>query len=145
MNRLSLGEILKEHRARNGVMIKRICAKMDTDAHTLYRIEKGTHNYNFELLLSYIDAIESVLILSRKEQDIYIYSSDKVVALIKTIRAEQNMTQREMSNKTGISHITIANIERGKNRVTIDVFLSIINSFGYELKIIDKTTPNSVK
>lgn len=69
---------------------------------------------------------------------VHISSIDDIVEFIKALRTEKEMSQREFGNKCNISHITVANIERGQTRVTIDVFLAIINAFGYELQILDK-------
>jgi transcriptional regulator with XRE-family HTH domain len=40
-----------------------------------------------------------------------------------------------LAEKTGITHVTIANIESEKSVVTIDYFFKIIEALGYVLNI----------
>lgn len=142
MDRQQLSTILKEHRVNNGVLLKRICAQMDTGESTIYRIEKGVYNFNCDMWIDYMNAIGVIAKLSFKKT-ILINSANDIVEFIKILRTEKELSQREFGSKCGISHITVANIERGKTRVTIDVFLAIINAFGYVLHIIDKVVTNN--
>lgn len=143
MNRQQLGEVLKGHRVNNGVLLKRICAQMDTGESTIYRIEKGLYNFNCDMWIDYMNAIGTIALLSLGKKVVHINSIDDIVEFIKTLRTENEMSQREFGSKCNISHITVANIERGQTRVTIDVFLAIINAFGYELQILDKVITNN--
>lgn len=138
MNRQELSSILKEHRSKNGVLVKRICAQMDAGANIINRLERALFNYNCNTWLAYMEAIGTIAQLSLGKKVVHISSTDDIVEFIKALRAEKEMSQREFGNKCNISHITVANIERGQTRVTIDVFLAIINAFGYELQILDK-------
>lgn len=143
MNRQELSSILKEHRNKNGVLIKRICAQMDAGANIINRLERALFNYNCNTWLSYMNAIGTIAQLSFGKKVVHINSTDDIVGFIKTLRNENEMSQREFGSKCNISHITVANIERGQTRVTIDVFLAIINAFGYELQILDKVITNN--
>lgn len=142
MNRQELSTILKEHRSKNGVLIKRICAQMDAGTNIVNRLERALFNYNCNTWLAYMDAIGTIAQVSLGKKIVHINSTDDIVELIKKTREEKEMSQREFGSKCNISHITVANIERGQTRVTIDVFLSILNAFGYELQILDKVTNN---
>lgn len=143
MNRQELSSILKEHRNKNGVLIKRICAQMDAGANIVNRLERALYNYNCNTWLAYMDAIGTIAQVSLGKKVMHINSTDDIVEFIKKVREEKEMSQREFGSKCNISHITVANIERGQTRVTIDVFLAIINAFGYELQILDKVTTNN--
>ena len=142
MDRQELSSILREHRSKNGVLIKRICAQMDAGANIVNRLERALFNYNCNTWLTYMDAIGTIAQVSLGKKVVHINSTDDIVELIKKVREEKEMSQREFGSKCNISHITVANIERGQTRVTIDVFLSILNAFGYELQILDKVTNN---
>lgn len=131
-----------EHRNKNGVLIKRICAQMDAGANIVNRLERALYNYNCNTWLAYMDAIGTIAQVSLGKKVMHINSTDDIVEFIKKVREEKEMSQREFGSKCNISHITVANIERGQTRVTIDVFLSILNAFGYELQILDKVTNN---
>lgn len=143
MDRQELSSILREHRSNNGVLIKRICAQMDAGANIVNRLERALFNYNCNTWIAYMDAIGTIAQLSLGKRVIHINSTEDIVEFIKTLRTEKEMSQREFGTKCNISHITVANIERGQTRVTIDVFLAIINAFGYELQILDKVTTNN--
>ena len=69
-------------------------------------------------------------------QSVYhIQSFDDLKNTIILLRQEQNLSQRKLAEQAGCGHITIANFERNKNTITIDVFLKIIDVLGYQLKI----------
>lgn len=51
------------------------------------------------------------------------------------IRTNAGYTQRKLAEKTGITQVTIANIESEKSVVTIDYFFKIIEALGYVLNI----------
>lgn len=142
MDRQELSSILREHRNKNGVLIKRICAQMDAGANIVNRLERALYNYNCNTWLAYMDAIGTIAQVSLGKKVMHINSTDDIVEFIKKVREEKEMSQREFGSKCNISHITVANIERGQTRLTIDVFLSILNAFGYELQILDKVTNN---
>lgn len=142
MDRQELSSILREHRNKNGVLIKRICAQMDAGANIVNRLERALYNYNCNTWLAYMDAIGTIAQVSLGKKVMNINSTDDIVEFIKKVREEKEMSQREFGSKCNISHITVANIERGQTRVTIDVFLSILNAFGYGLQILDKVTNN---
>lgn len=143
MDRQELSSILSEHRNKNGVLIKRICAQMDAGANIVNRLERALYNYNCNTWLAYMDAIGTIAQVSLGKKVMHINSTDDIVEFIKKVREEKEMSQREFGSKCNISHITVANIERGQTRVTIDVFLVILNAFGYELQILDKVTTNN--
>ena len=115
---------------------------MDAGANIVNRLERALYNYNCNTWLAYMDAIGTIAQVSLGKKVMHINSTDDIVEFIKKVREEKEMSQREFGSKCNISHITVANIERGQTRVTIDVFLSILNAFGYELQILDKVTNN---
>lgn len=143
MNRQQLGEVLKGHRVNNGVLLKRICAQMDTGESIIYRIEKGLYNFNCDMWIDYMNAIGVIAKISRGNKSTFINSSNDVVEFIKNARSEQDVSQRALAKMINVANMTIANLERGYTRVAIDVFLAVVNTFGYELQILDKVTINN--
>lgn len=145
MNRQELSSILKEHRSKNGVLIKRICAQMDVGVNIVNRLERALFNYNCNVWLSYMEAIGVIAQLSLGETRIILQSHDDIVNFIRNARTERGISQRALAQMLDISNMTIANFERGYTRVTIDIFLSIVNVLGYELKILDKVKEETIK
>lgn len=143
MNRQQLGEVLKGHRINNGVLLKRICAQMDTGESTIYRIEKGLYNFNCDMWIDYMNAIGVIAKISRDNKSIFINSANDVVEFIKNARSEQDVSQRALAKLINVANMTIANLERGYTRVAIDVLLAVVNTFGYELQILDKVTTDN--
>lgn len=143
MDRQQLSTILKEHRVNNGVLLKRICAQMDTGESTVYRIEKGAYNFNCDMWIDYMNAIGVIAKISRGDKSIFINSSNDIVEFIKNARSEQDVSQRALAKMINVANMTIANLERGYTRVAIDVLLAVVNTFGYELQILDKVTSDN--
>lgn len=145
MNRQELSALLREYRKQNGVLIKRICTKMDSGANIINRMERALYNYNCNTWLSYMDAIGVIAEVSYNNNVVRLDSTDRIIEVFKSIRVSNGITQRELAKIIGISHVNIANVERGHTKLTIDVFLAIINAFGYELKILNKITDSEIK
>lgn len=143
MDRQELSSTLREHRKKNGVLIKRICAQMDAGPNIINNLERALFNYNCNTWLAYMNAIGVVAKLSGNGNSIYLNTVDEAVEAVKNIRKKNNITQRELSKIIGVSHVNIANIERGHTSLTIDFLLSVANAFGYELQILDKIQPNN--
>ena len=62
------------------------------------------------------------------------YYNEKIV----WIRDCKNITQKELSNLTGISQPNIARFEKNTHSASLSTLLKILNSLGYELKITKK-------
>lgn len=143
MDRQELSSILREHRKKNGVLIKRICAQMDAGANIINRLERALFNYNCNTWVDYMNAIGVIAKISYDNKSIFINSANDVVEFIKKVRSEQEVSQRALAKMINVANMTIANLERGYTRVAIDVFLAVLNTFGYELQILDKIQPNN--
>lgn len=58
------------------------------------------------------------------------------IAIIKTLREKQGMTQTQLAFKAGLSRQTIADIESGRTKEpSITVYNKLIKALGYELQI----------
>lgn len=136
MDRKSLCSIIKALRQESGIQIKTICIAMDALPSSIYRIEDGSHNFNLKLFLNYLKAINAQMVLSDSNNaNVIISDYEQFVDWLVQIRTNASYTQRTLAEKTGITHVTIANIESKKNVVTIDYFFKIIETLGYVLKV----------
>ena len=56
--------------------------------------------------------------------------------LVKTLRKNEKLPQKELADKLGISRITLQNLEKGEN-FTIDTLLKILQYFELSLEFND--------
>ena len=52
------------------------------------------------------------------------------------IRYESKMSQRELSNKTGIAQSTISRMEKNLHSISIGNFCKLLSTLGYKLDIV---------
>lgn len=136
MDRKLLCTIVKDIRQKSGVPMKTICAMMDVMPTSIYRLESGASNFNLKLLMNYLNAINAQIVLSSvNSKSALISDYEQFVNWLVQTRTQASYTQRVLAEKTGITYVTIANIESQKNIVTIDSFLKIVEALEYVLNI----------
>lgn len=118
------------------------CGKTTTDISfdlrmqwsTLKRFENGTSNSNLKKVLDYLRAIGYKIVVTNDSNVYYISNYESLVNWI--VYARKNIySQRELADKINITPITIANVERKTNVISIDNFLKIVNALDWELNI----------
>lgn len=57
---------------------------------------------------------------------------------LKKLRKSKGYTQKELSKKIGISDSTLAHYETGIRKVTLEMFLKILEACNYKMKIEEK-------
>ncbi len=57
---------------------------------------------------------------------------------LKEIRKSKGYTQKELASKLGISDSTLAHYETGIRRITLEMFLKILDVCEYEIKLEEK-------
>lgn len=57
---------------------------------------------------------------------------------IKEIRMSKGLKQQELADKLGIANCTLAHYESGLRKITLEMFLKIVDVCGYEIKLIQK-------
>ena len=68
-----------------------------------------------------------------------VYIQDKFIRMkLAKIRKSKGLTQKDISNFTGLSVSTISNIENGDNSYTIRSLIRYAEVLGYELDIFKK-------
>lgn len=136
MDRKLLCTIVKDIRQKSGVPMKTICAMMDVMPTSIYRLESGASNFNLKLLMNYLNAIDAQIVLSSvNSKSALISDYEQFVNWLVQTRTQASYTQRVLAEKTGITYVTIANIESQKNIITIDSFLKIVEALEYVLNI----------
>lgn len=66
-----------------------------------------------------------------EEYDVY----SEIIEQLKRIRAAENITQKDIANKSGLTQANISNIEKGVAKPTIDSLKKIADALGKRLRI----------
>lgn len=68
-----------------------------------------------------------------------VYIQDKFIRTrLASIRKSKKLTQKQLSDMTGLSQATISNIESGDNSYTLRSLIRIAEALGYEINIDKK-------
>ena len=68
-----------------------------------------------------------------------VYIQDKFIRTrLANIRKSKKLTQKQLSDMTGLSQATISNIESGDNSYTLRSLIRIAEALGYEINIDKK-------
>lgn len=59
-----------------------------------------------------------------------------VITAITHARQEQGMSQRELEEKSGVKHSTIARVERGQTQPTVDTLMKLLAPLGMTLAVV---------
>jgi DNA-binding XRE family transcriptional regulator len=142
MTRKEFSDRLVECRKTSGVKVKDICFAMDSMERSVYLLEKATHNFSMAIVILYLKAINVQFKLRDKinYKTITIKEYKDIVNWLVNFRKPE-YTQRSLAEKIECSNITIANIESGKNIVSIDIFLRLVDVIGFKIMLV----PNNNK
>ena len=73
-----------------------------------------------------------------------VYIQDKFIRMkLAKIRKSKGLTQKDISDLTGLSVSTISNIENGDNSYTIRSLIKYAEVLGYELDIFKKSVDSN--
>lgn len=139
MDRKEFCQLLPLIRKESGIKMKEMCFVMNTMPTTIYRLEKGIGNFAINQMFSYFDALHKKIYLI-KDAEYEIKNIEDFRGWLKNVRINR-YSQRSLAMAVGCTHATIANIERGANIPTIDLFLKIVDALEYHIDI--KPYPNN--
>ena len=73
-----------------------------------------------------------------------VYLKDKFIRTrLASIRKSKGLTQKQLSDMTGLSTTTISNIESGENSYTLRSLIRCAEALGYEINIDKKVDDNN--
>lgn len=73
-----------------------------------------------------------------------VYLQDKFIRIrLASIRKSKGLTQKQLSDMTGLSTTTISNIESGENSYTLRSLIRCAEALGYEINIDKKVDDNN--
>ena len=137
MDRIEFCKLLNNAKLTSGQKMKDVCFALGLMPIGIYRLERGSHNFNVKKAIDYLGAVGYTIVLSNNNDDFIMCEYSLFVDWLKNARKDK-FTQRSLAQKIGYTHVAIANVETFKSVISIDVFLQVIEALGYELKIVPK-------
>ena len=101
----------------------------------IYRLEKGSNNFEMGNMMSYIKALQHILVIENGQHSYRTNDAQELGSILALIRKEKAISQRALAEKAGYSHLTIANIERKTTTISIDTLLKTVDVLGYTINI----------
>lgn len=134
MDRKEFFKLLEQAKINCGKTTTDISFDLRMQWSTLKRFENGTSNSNLKKVLDYLRVIGYKIVVTNDSNVYYISNYESLVNWI--VYARKNIySQRELADKINITPITIANVERKTNVISIDNFLKIVDALNWELNI----------
>ena len=137
MNRDEFCKLMAAVRSKSKITTTELSFQIKMLLPTLRRFEKGEHNFKLDRVIQYLSILGYQIILySKNETDCVfkIIQYSDIPKFIKCARKDK-YTQRELATNIGCTRATIANIERQSNIVSIDMFLKLVETLNYNVKI----------
>ncbi len=137
MNRDEFCKLMAAVRSKSKITTTELSFQIKMLLPTLRRFEKGEHNFKLDRVIQYLSILGYQIILySKNETDCVfkIIQYSDIPKFIKCARKDK-YTQRELATNIGCTYATIANIERQSNIVSIDMFLKLVETLNYNVKI----------
>lgn len=136
MERIEFCELLLEAKRNSGITTSEISFKLKMLLPSLRRFEKGTHNFSVSKAVDYIEAANSYLLLKKKNstEELLIKEYKDIIRWLVKSR-DGVYTQRSLTQAVGLSNGTIRNIESDISIMSIDIFLKLVDIFGFHIKV----------
>ena len=137
MNRDEFCKLMAAVRSKSKITTTELSFQIKMLLPALRRFEKGEHNFKLDRVIQYLSILGYQIILySKNETDCVfkIIQYSDIPKFIKCARKDK-YTQRELATNIGCTYATIANIERQSNIVSIDMFLKLVETLNYNVKI----------
>ena len=135
MNRQEFCQIIADIRKQSTIKMKDICFQMEVMPTAIYRLEKGSSNFEMGNMMSYIKALQHILVIENGQHSYRTNDAQELGSILALIRKEKAISQRTLAEKAGYSHLKIANIERKTTTISIDTLLRTVDVLGYTINI----------
>lgn len=134
MDRKQFCQLMADVRKQNPITTTDLSFAIKMLLPTLRRFEKGEHNFKIDKAIQYLHILGYRITLLNKGGKYTISTYVDIINFLKQAR-KNNFTQRDLALKVGCSYVTIANIERQSNIISIDLFLKLVDALAYNIKI----------
>ena len=137
MDRIEFGQMLVLARERIGLGKNEMCRQTGYTFVQLQLLETKPNNFAMNKAFHYLDSIGMILAIDKDGNSTKLNDIESIATWLKAAR-NGIYTQRSLAEAVGCTYPTIANIERGSNKVTVDNFLKLADTLGYTIKIEPK-------
>lgn len=137
MDRIEFSQMLVLARERIGLGKNEMCRQTGYTFVQLQLLETKPNNFAMNKAFHYLDSIGMILTIDKDGNSTKLNDIESIATWLKTAR-NGIYTQRSLAEAVGCTYPTIANIERGSNKVTVDNFLKLADTLGYTIKIEPK-------
>ena len=137
MDRIEFSQMLVLARERIGLGKNEMCRQPGYTFVQLQLLETKPNNFAMNKAFHYLDSIGMILAIDKDGNSTKLNDIESIATWLKAAR-NGIYTQRSLAEAVGCTYPTIANIERGSNKVTVDNFLKLADTVGYTIKIEPK-------
>lgn len=137
MDRIEFSQMLVLARERIGLGKNEMCRQTGYTFVQLQLLETKPNNFAMNKAFHYLDSIGMILSIDKDGNSTKLNDIESIATWLKVAR-NGIYTQRSLAEAVGCTYPTIANIERGSNKVTVDNFLKLADTLGYTIKIEPK-------
>ena len=137
MDRIEFSQMLVLARERIGLGKNEMCRQTGYTFVQLQLLETKPNNFAMNKAFHYLDSIGMILAIDKDGNSTKLNDIESIAIWLKAAR-NGIYTQRSLAEAVGCTYPTIANIERGSNKVTVDNFLKLADTLGYTIKIEPK-------
>lgn len=134
MTRIEFCNHLRELRLQSEVKVKDISFKMNMLPAEIYNIERAKNNFNIFLIYNYISSINYKFSIQKENQIVILNTKELVSSWIQQLVNEYG-SKSNVAKMSNIQRITVSNLINCKTSLSIEVFLRMVDAFGYEIKI----------
>lgn len=132
-------KMLIEAKVRSGVATSALVFGLQMMPTSLVRFEKGKHNFNLKTMFSYLQFLNADLIIANKTNNIRLSCYNDLMTWFEGLIANKQNNVWHTSFMINLSKNSLYNIKSERNIMSIDTFLKLINTFGYQITIENNT------
>ncbi len=134
MNRIEFSNMLKNKRESLGTSKYKISKDTGLTALQLNRIETAANSYSMGNIFKYLNTIGCHIALYKGKRS-NTFNNIEDFGVWVTKRRGQKMSMYALAKQIESNITTVTRIETNQSAVGVDLFLKIIEAFGYELKV----------
>ena len=96
MNRQEFCQIIADIRKQSTIKMKDVCFQMGVMPTAIYRLEKGSSNFEMGNMMSYIKALQHILVIENGQHSYRINDAQELGSILALIRKEKAISQRAL-------------------------------------------------